>query len=454
MMGTGSWEEAGLRRTYKIITLGCKVNQYESAFVEESLSRAGWHRVANGSSPDVLVVNTCIVTHKGAHQSRQAIRKAIRENPGSFVAAIGCCPQVFPEELETIEGLNLIANNRIKAQIPRLLMERSSRNEKTLMLPPFEPETPFDPLDIDNFPGRTRAYLKIQDGCRSFCTYCIVPYARGPYRSLAPEKVLGALERFADRGYREVVLTGIHLGKYGVDLANQMDLKGLLQRVGKEGLPLRLRLSSLEPRELDVNIIEMAASEKWLCPHFHIPLQSGDDHILKRMNRNYTTREFAEKIETIHTAIPQGAIGVDVMCGFPGEDNTAHANGVSLLRDLPVSYLHVFPFSPRKGTPAWNFKDKVEIDTIKQRASELRALGQEKRMLFYESCLDRVFDVLVEGPHAKDKTLMTGAGENYLPFVFPRDDRLRGHVVRMRAVRMAGDKVLGKIQKPQSTIKS
>ena len=448
MMGTGSWEEAGLRRTYKIITLGCKVNQYESAFVEESLSRAGWHRVANGSSPDVLVVNTCIVTHKGAHQSRQAIRKAIRENPESFVAAIGCYPQMFPEELETIEGLNLIANNRIKAQIPRLLMELSSHNEKTLALPPFEPETPFDPLDIDNFPGRTRAYLKIQDGCRSFCTYCIVPYARGPYRSLAPNKVLEALERFADQGYREVVLTGIHLGKYGVDLSGHMNLKGLLQIVGKEGLPLRLRLSSLEPQELDMDIIEMAASEKWLCPHFHIPLQSGDDHILKRMNRNYTAREFSEKIKAIHTAIPQGAIGVDVMSGFPGEDNTAHANGVSLLRDLPVSYLHVFPFSPRKGTPAWNCKDKVDIDTIKQRASELRALGQDKRTLFYENCLDHVFDVLVEGPHAKDKTLMTGAGENYLPFVFPADDRLRGLVVCMRAVRMAGDKVLGEIQRP------
>lgn len=453
MKGTGFSEEDGLSKTFKIVTLGCKVNQYESAFIEESLSRAGWQRIADGSTADVLVVNTCIVTHKAAHQSRQAIHKAIRENPGSLVAAIGCYPQVFPEELEAIDGLDLIANNRAKAEIPRLLMELSSHHEKTLALPPFEPETPFDPLDIDNFPGRTRAYLKIQDGCRSFCTYCIVPYARGPYRSLAPEKVLGALERFANQGYREVVLTGIHLGKYGVDLAENMDLKRLLQRVGKEGLPLRLRLSSLEPQELNMNIIEMAASEKWLCPHFHIPLQSGDDQILKRMNRNYTTREFAEKIETIHAAIPQGAIGVDVMCGFPGEDNTAHANGVSLLRDLPVSYLHVFPFSPRKGTPAWNFMDKVDIHTIKQRASELRSLGQEKRMLFYENCLDQVFDVLVEGPYAKDKTHMTGAGENYLSFVFPDDKRLRGHVVPMRAVRMAGDKVLGEIQKPQSTIK-
>ena len=438
-----------MSRTFKVITLGCKVNQYESAFMEESLRRAGWHRATDGSSADVLVVNTCIVTQRGAHQSRQAIRKAIRENPDSLVAAIGCYAQVFPDELDAIEGLDLIANNRIKAQIPHLLMALSSGHEKTLALPPFEPETPFDPLDIEHFPGRTRAYLKIQDGCRSFCTYCIVPYARGPYRSLAPEKVLVALEKFADQGYREVVLTGIHLGKYGVDLANHMDLTGLLQMVGKEGLPLRLRLSSLELGELDKNIIEMAACEKWLCPHFHIPLQSGDDQILKRMNRHYTTREFAEKIKTIHAAIPQGAIGVDVMSGFPGENNTAHQNGLSLLRDLPVSYLHVFPFSPRKGTPAWNFKDRVHMDIIKKRASELRALGREKQMLFYGSCLGDVFDVLAEGPHAKDETLMTGAGENYLPFVFPFDKHLQGHVVRMRAVRIAEDKVLGEIQEPQ-----
>ena len=432
-------------KTFKVITLGCKVNQYESAFMEESLSREGWHKAADGASAHVLIVNTCIVTHKSAHQSRQAIRKAIRENPGSRVAAIGCYAQVFPKELEAIDGVALIANNRVKAEIPRLLMALPPAPEKTLALPPFEPETPFDSLDIQNFPGRTRAYLKIQDGCRSFCTYCIVPYARGPYRSLVPEKVLEALAGFAEQGYREVVLTGIHLGKYGVDLPGEPDLKRLLKKMGKEGLPLRLRLSSLEPQELDVNIIEMAASEKWLCPHFHIPLQSGDDQILKRMNRNYTTREFAEKIETIHAAIPQGAIGVDVMSGFPGEDSQAHANCLSLLRDLPVSYLHVFPFSPRKGTPAWNFRDKVNIDTIKQRASEIRTLGREKRMLFHESCLNQPFDVLVEGPYAKDETLMTGAGENYLPFVFPYDDNLQGHIVKMRAVRIAGDKVLGEI---------
>ena len=454
MKGTGFSEEDGLSKTFKILTLGCKVNQYESAFLEESLNRAGWQLIASGSTADVLVINTCIVTHKAAHQSRQAIRKAIRENPGSIIAAIGCYPQVFPEEIKAIEGLDLITNNRAKSQIPNLLMKLAPGNERTLVLPPFEPETPFDPLEIENFPGRTRAYLKIQDGCQSFCTYCIVPYARGPYRSLAPEKVIGSLEVFAKKGYREVVLTGIHLGKYGVDLAGPVNLERLLIMVGKEGLPLRLRLSSLEPQELNLNIIEMAATENWLCPHFHIPLQSGDDQTLKRMNRHYTTKEFAKKIETIHTAIPRGAIGVDIMAGFPGEAHSAHANGVSLLRDLPISYLHVFPFSPRKGTPAWDFKDKVDIETIKQRASELRTLGQKKRTLFYESCLDHIFDVLVEGPYAKEKALMTGASDNYLPFVFPGDDRLRGRLVRMTAVQIEGDKVLGEIQEPWSINKS
>ena len=430
-------------KSFKVITLGCKVNQYESAFIEESLTHAGWHSEKHGKSPDVVVINTCIVTHKAAHQSRQAIRKTIRENPESRIAAIGCYAQVFPEELETIDGIDLIANNRVKAEIPRILTAPSTPHQKTLMLPAFEPGTPFDSLAIKNFPGRTRAYLKIQDGCRSFCTYCIVPYARGPYRSLAPEKVLDALEGFAEQGYREVVLTGIHLGKYGVDLSSEIDLTRLLQMAGKQGLPLRLRLSSLEPRELDPEIIEMAASEKWLCPHFHIPLQSGDDGILKKMNRGYTTKEFAKKIKAVHAAIPQGAIGIDVMVGFPGEDASAHANCVSLLQELPMSYLHVFPFSPRKGTPAWHFKNKVDVKTIKQRASELRALGQEKRIRFYERCRNHAFDVLVEGLDAKNKTLMTGAGENYLPFIFPGDNQLQGRMVRMRAGQIAGEKILG-----------
>ncbi len=430
-------------RTFRIITLGCKVNQYESAFMAESLHRAGWQEAGEGAPADVLVINTCIVTHKAAHQSRQALRKAMRENPGAQVAAVGCYAQSFPEELHAIEGLALIANNRAKARIPDLLTALPGAYGQTAVLPSFESETPFDPMEIRKFPGRTRAYLKIQDGCQSFCTYCIVPYARGPHRSLAPDKALEALERFAEQGYREVVLTGIHLGKYGVDLPGEQDLKGLLRMMGEEGLPLRLRLSSLEPQELESEIIQMAASEPWLCPHFHIPLQSGDDRILKRMNRGYTAKDFAEKIKRVHRAIPRGAIGVDVMAGFPGEDAAAHENALSLLRDLPISYLHVFPFSPRKGTPAYHYKGRVDMDTVKQRASELRALGREKRMRFHEKCLGHSFDVLVEGADDKNRTFMTGTAENYLPFIFPGDASLKDRMVQMRAARTFGNKIFG-----------
>jgi threonylcarbamoyladenosine tRNA methylthiotransferase MtaB len=228
-----------------------------------------------------------------------------------------------------------------------------------------------------------------------------------------------------------------------VDLAGKTDLTGLLQMVGKKAIPLRVRLSSMEPQELPTELIGMAASESWLCPHFHIPLQSGDDQILKKMNRHYNTKDFAKKIETIHMAIPQGAIGVDIMAGFPGEDLAAHKNAISLLQALPVSYLHVFPFSPRKGTPAWHYKNSVDIETVKERASELRTLGREKRMLFYKKCMGHHFDVLVEGTYARNKELTTGAAENYLPFIFPRDDSLKGRIVRMRAVRTSENRVLG-----------
>ncbi len=431
--------------TFKVVTLGCKVNQYESACFEASLNRAGWQRVTDGLKADVLVVNTCIVTHKAAHQSRQAIRKAIRENPEAKVAAVGCYAQQFPEEIASIKGLALIANNRAKAEVPRLLLELKNAPEKRVLLPSFESDTPFDGLTTNRFPGRTRAYLKVQDGCRSFCTYCIVPYARGPYRSLSSDNVLRALEGFSEQGYLEVVLTGIHLGKYGVDLPGGTDLKRLLEIIGKEGLPLRVRLSSLEPQELEFEIIQMTASESWLCPHFHIPLQSGDDRILKKMNRNYSIGEFVKKIEIIHSAIPTGAIGVDIMAGFPGEDGRAHKNALSLLKDLPVSYLHVFPFSPRKGTPAWHYRDRVPIDTIKERTRELRALGRKKRLRFHERCLGQNFEVLVEGTYPHDKSLMTGASENYLPFIFPFDEPLVGPMVSMRAEKVLENRVLGKI---------
>jgi len=432
-------------KTFRIITLGCKVNQYESAYLTEALIRAGWGVADKDRTADVTIVNTCIVTQRAAHQSRQAIGKAIRENPGGYVAAVGCYAQVFPEELSRIEGLDLIADNRMKAAVPDALFKGEPFPGTVCLLKPFEPGARFDGMPIEGFPGRARAYVKIQDGCESFCSYCIVPSTRGPCRSLDPARVLEILAALSRKGYGEVVLTGIHLGRYGADLARDVDLVSLLRRIGREGFPLRIRLSSIEPNELKEDLIDMAAAEPWLCRHFHIPLQSGDDGILRRMNRRYAVREFMGTVEAISRRIPHVAIGVDVMVGFPGEDEAAHHNSYSVLKELPISYLHVFPFSPRPGTPASRFKERIPWNEIKDRAARLRMLGDQKRLLFFESCLSGEFPVQVERWESRERGIMMGRSDNYLPVVFPfPPDSTHGRF-QVRMDRIDGRRMVGTV---------
>ena len=432
-------------KSFKVITLGCKVNQYESAYLKERLAGAGWSQAGREETSDVVIINTCIVTQKAAHQSRQAIRKEIRENPGGYIAAVGCYAQALPKEISQIEGVGLVADNRMKADIPRFLIKGGTSSKTTVLLKRYGADAPFDFLDIRSFPDRTRSYLKIQDGCQSLCSYCIVPFTRGPYRSLAPEKVLHMLENLSGQGYKEVVFTGIHLGKYGVDLRGDIDLVSLLQMVGREGYPLRIRLSSIEPNEIEMELIEMAASETWLCRHFHIPLQSGDNRVLKMMHRNYTTREFAEVIEAIYAKIPHVCIGVDIMSGFPGEDSKAHRNTCSFIKDSPLSYLHVFPFSPRPGTAADKFKGRVAPGVIKKRAAELRDLGERKRNLFYQGCLQEEFQVLGEGWDSEKPGVMRGRSDNYLPVLFRSDHVRENQLVQVLMERVEGNMVIGSV---------
>jgi len=360
-----------------------------------------------------------------------------------MIAAIGCYPQVFQEELSGIEGVGLIAGNVEKDRIMELVLQAERSGQRTVVLNDFAPGMPFAPLLIKKFSDRTRAYLKIQDGCRAFCSYCIVPFARGPYRSLPSFHLLSMMETLAKGGCREIVLTGIHLGKYGVDLKGGMTLNRLLRAIGREKFPLRVRLSSLEPNEIDQELIEMAGAEKWLCRHFHIPLQSGNDGILKKMKRNYTAYKSAKLIKRIHEKIPFAAIGIDLMAGFPGEDDAAHKDTFSLIKDLPVSYLHVFPFSPRPGTAAFAFDGQVAPETIKERAEELRILGQGKRTLFYQGCLKKEFSVLAEGWYSEKEKIMKGISDNYLPVLFPSSRDSKNQLVPLRMERLEKNMVLG-----------
>jgi threonylcarbamoyladenosine tRNA methylthiotransferase MtaB len=418
-----------MAKTFKIITLGCKVNQCESATLREALVRAGWVPAERDKAADVNIVNTCIVTQRASYQSRQAIRKVIRENPSALTAATGCYAQVFPEELSRIEGLDLVAGNALKGHLHKLLQDCGKGVPTCLSPGDFSTSLSEEILPLSE---RTRSFLKIQDGCDSFCSYCIVPYGRGPLRSLEPLRVIALLTSLSEKGYKEVVLTGIHLGKYGVDLSPATSLKDLLALIGKEKLPLRIRLSSIEPKEVAPELIQRMASEEWLCRHFHIPLQSGDNDILKRMNRNYTSEDYARLVESIHSQIPLAAIGVDLMAGFPGEEDKAHRNTYDLVKDLPVSYFHVFPFSPRPRTAAWDFKDKVDEREIKTRAEALRVLGQKKRESFYRSCTGNTFQVLAEGTDRSGMGMIKGLSDNYLPVLFHFPSEIKNEMIPVR----------------------
>ncbi|RPI79206.1 MAG: tRNA (N(6)-L-threonylcarbamoyladenosine(37)-C(2))-methylthiotransferase MtaB [Desulfobacteraceae bacterium] len=437
-----------MRKTYtfKIITFGCKVNQYESAYIGEKLKEHKWIEAEIDQPANVCIINTCIVTERAAFQSRQAVRRAQRANPHAKIAMTGCYAQVYEKELLTIPNIHLLSGNVGKAELPGAIVKLMDENQTVCGIPEFTKNTVFEPMPIRSFLDRTRAFLKIQDGCESYCSYCIVPYSRGPLRSLAPELVIQNLHALVREGYREVVLTGIHLGKYGSDRENRITLADLLTRIGNEKLSLRVRLSSLEPQEVSEELIAMMASENWLCRHLHIPLQSGDDTILKKMNRHYTTRDFASLIERIRSQMPLAAIGVDVMVGFPGETEPFHQNTLALIRDLPVSYLHVFPFSKRKGTPASAFPDPIAPETVKKRAETIRIIGLEKKRLFYESCLNREFRVLAEGWHAKSRNRIKGWSDNYLPIAFQSPFLVHNQWVQVVTEEVKGDVLTGKVK--------
>ncbi len=429
--------------TFNIVTLGCKVNQYESAYVEESLVRAGWRRAELGERADAVLVNTCMVTGQASCQSRQAIRKHIRGNTGGVVVATGCYAQVRPQELAAIPGVHLVVGNTFKGSLPQLIQRARSLSPPTIMREDFPVRPVFEHLPVHTHPGRTRAFLKIQDGCNAYCSYCIVPYGRGGPRSMNVADVMDSLKGFAREGYSETVLTGIHLGKYGEDLSPRIDLKTLLRRIGGEGLPLRIRLSSLEPNEVHPEIVDMMAVEPWLCRHVHLPLQSGDDRILKRMNRRYTARAFEDVVTVIRERIPNAAIGADVLVGFPGESEEAFGNTRDLIDRLPLTHLHVFPFSPRPGTPAADFPDPVPHAVIRRRAAALRDLGDRKRRAFFRSCLGGIYPVIVEDPGTGEGAVSRGLADNYLPVSFPATGISTG-VIRVRAETVDGDGVIGR----------
>ncbi len=438
---------------FEITTLGCKVNQFESDAIAQALTRHGWLRVRQGERADVGIVNTCTVTGKAAMQSRQAVRKLLRQHPGARIVVTGCYAQITPEDIEKIGGVHYVIGHFDKSDIPRLIVASLAKAQADVVrrVQTIRPDAPFSMPPAPAYGRRTRPFLKIQDGCDRFCTYCIVPHARGPSRSMPLEAVLEGLNDLGRKGFREVVLTGIHLGAYGTDLEPPTRLIDLLKRIETQPSVDRLRLSSIEPDEVTDEMVAFLSASPICCPHLHLPLQSGDDEVLERMRRPYDSRDFARTVRTIHAALPQAAIGADVLVGFPGESQAAFTRTYDLIAELPLTYLHVFPFSPRPGTPAFHFSDRVSEKAVKARTHALRQLGQQKHQAFQQANLGRGHDVLVEHRRDRNTGLLKGISANYLTILIEGDERLMNRIVAVETSGIDPDgRLVGTVTEPQS----
>ncbi len=418
--------------TFIIITLGCKVNQYESAGLEEALKARGWEQGTGGEPADACIINTCTVTGKASMQARQAVRKAVRTNPGARIVVTGCYAQTEPDELMKIEGVTAVIGQGQKPDIPKLIAKLNQPDAKPVGAhSDIRLQKTFNSLPVTEFGHRTRPFLKIQDGCDAYCSYCIVPHARGRSRSMPANRVLESLLQFNAAGYREVVLTGIHLGCYGQDFDAPGSLLQILERIEASEFRGRLRLSSIEPLELSDDIIALVGSSEKFCNHFHIPLQSGANVILKRMKRPYTAEIFRDRVAKIVTTIPDAAIGVDTLMGFPGEDTQAFEETRALIQELPVAYLHVFPFSRRPGTPAYSYTDQVPPPELKNRCADMRAISLGKREAFYRHNTGRRSEVLIESLRDTATGLLKGLTSNYIPVLVAGDDDLKENLVEV-----------------------
>lgn len=378
-------------RSVGILTLGCKVNTYESEYVINILKEHNYEIKSFDDVCDIYIINTCTVTNTSDIKSRKMIRNAIKKNPNACVVAMGCFIEANKDY--QIEGLDIVLGNKDKSKIVDLLDEYFTKKEKIVKLY-NDPKSQFEDMYITNFPGRTRAFVKIQDGCENFCSYCIIPFVRGKCRSKDKDKVISEINALVKNGYQEVVLTGIHTGNYGVDL--DTNFATLLKEIVKiEGLK-RLRISSIEITELTDEVLEILKTSPIIVDHLHIPLQAGSDEILKAMNRKYDLSYFFEKIKKIREIRPNISITTDVIVGFPGETTELFEQTIKTCRDLEFAKIHVFPYSERQGTKAMELPNHIESNEKKRRARELLLVSKELEITYANKFLNKQVEVLIE----------------------------------------------------------
>lgn len=433
-------------------TFGCKLNLYESAGMAQATRRLGFQVVEADDDVDVVVVNTCSVTLRADQEARQFIRRVHRLNPRIRVVVTGCYAQRAPQDLAVLPGVALIAGHMEKDSIDRLLQELPAPGQPPRIAVGSLAQAPMPALRAVGLEGRTRAMLRVQDGCDAACTYCVIPQTRGKSNSLPVEDALDEARKLLDAGYREIVLTGTHLGHYGIDLQpRRRRLSELVEAL--IALPaahrFRIRLSSIEPQEIDERLIDCLAGSEVLAPHLHLPLQSGSDAMLRRMRRAYRTPAYRKQVERVARRVSPLALGADLIVGFPGETEADFRETLSFLGDLPFTYLHPFTFSPRPGTPAATWGDRPPGDMASRRLASAASLIRAKQRAFRAEHVGESVRVLAE---THDDGVLRGLSGTYLTVRFPGDEAGLERFTLVRVTGMIEDQLIGeRIEAPAST---
>ncbi|AGF54700.1 tRNA (N(6)-L-threonylcarbamoyladenosine(37)-C(2))-methylthiotransferase MtaB [Clostridium saccharoperbutylacetonicum] len=434
------------KRFVAFATLGCRVNHYETEAMAEKFIQEGYEVTDFENFADVYVINTCSVTNMSDKKSRQIISRARRRNQEAIIAAVGCYSQVAPEEVAKIEGVDVVLGTRNKGDIVYYINKAKDEQKSQLMVGEVLKNKQFEELNIEEYQDKTRAFLKIQDGCNRFCAYCVIPYTRGATCSKDPEKVLNEIKNLSQHGFKEIILSGIHTASYGVDLDGNITLITLLEEIEKlEGIE-RVRIGSIEPSFFTDEVIGKIKDMKKLCPQFHLSLQSGCDATLKRMNRRYTAKEYEDAVNKIRENLKDASITTDVIVGFPGETDEEFNETYEFLKRLKLTKTHIFKFSPRKGTKAADMTNQIDGTVKDKRSKTLIELNDKNEGDFSKSLIGRELDVLLEQEVTNKKDVFEGYTRNYVKVEIPNvDANMIGKIITCKIEEANGEYVVGKL---------
>lgn len=429
-----------------LYTLGCRVNSYESEAMAEKFIKEGYEVVSFDEFSDVYVINTCTVTNMGDKKSRQMIGRARRHNPEAIIAVVGCYSQIASDEIAQIEGVDVVLGSRNKGDIVYWVNRAREESKQVVEVKDVLKNNKFEQLAISEYQDKTRAFLKIQDGCNRFCSYCLIPFARGGVCSKEPEKILKEVKELSKNGFKEIILSGVHTASYGVDLEGNWDLVKILEEINKiEGIE-RIRIGSIDPTFFTEGVIERICNLEKMCPHFHLSLQSGCDATIRRMNRKYTAQEYKDVVENLRKYMKDVSITTDIIVGFPGESNVEFEATYEFLKGIKLSKMHIFKYSKRTGTKAAEMPFQVDGRIKEERSKKLIELNNALEVEFMEKFLGREMRVLYEEAISGKENTYVGYTENYIKVITESDENLEGKIVPTKLVAVKQENMVGIIE--------